>query len=106
MFGEKSFRSDNCGEDFVTINTEGLNNFKLNKMNPKHILAFRRIKCEPKDIDCRDSYDQELHISLDGGLTWVKSFSYVREASWDKKIEDLDVPDDRVVICLSVDGQS
>ena len=57
MFGEKSFRSENCGEDFVTINTEGLSNFKLNKMNPKHILAFRRIKCEPKDIDCRDSYD-------------------------------------------------
>ncbi|CAD8114785.1 unnamed protein product [Paramecium sonneborni] len=104
--GQKSYRTNDCGENFEEINIDGFYGFRLNKMSWKWMLAFKKQQCDHFDMDCREPYNNQLFYSEDGAKTWLPSFKNCREASWDKVIEDIAVPDERSIVLFSYENQT
>ena len=109
MFGSGavSFRSKDCGRSYqVFHHTEGLYDFKLNKMDGRWIMAFKDKPCGKQDPNCRESYKKGIYVTHDGGEHWQPILNYVREASWDKLLQYQMVPDERIIACHVKDGKS
>lgn len=43
-------------------------------MNWRWLIAYKQMECEHEDMNCREPFNNWLHYSNDGGLTWETSF--------------------------------
>mmetsp|Transcript_113542 Transcript_113542/g.159208 ORF Transcript_113542/g.159208 Transcript_113542/m.159208 type:complete len:117 (+) Transcript_113542:492-842(+) len=71
--------------------------FKLNRMDAKYLLAHKPAPCTNKFDDECEEEERKLFVSKDFGQNWEKILDNVYDASWDKLIHYELVPDYRIV---------
>ncbi|CAD8095132.1 unnamed protein product [Paramecium sonneborni] len=103
--GQRSSRTNDCGENFEEFFTDGYYQFILNKRSWKIMLAFKKQQCEHFDLDCREPYNNQLFYSKDGAITWLPSFKNCKEALQDKFIGFINVPFERSIVLFFNENQ-
>ncbi|CAD8167582.1 unnamed protein product [Paramecium pentaurelia] len=102
-----SYKSKNCGRTYTRFShSEDLYDFKLNKMDPQWIMAFKDKPCGKNDNNCKDFYKKSIYVTEDGGETWKSALNYVRDAAWDKLLQYQLIPDQRIIVCHMKEGKS